>query len=44
MKAIEGLNKIHYAQVKNYLKTTQFKLGILINFGKSILEFKRIIL
>ena len=44
LKAIESLNKIHYAQVKNYLKATKFKLGILINFGKSILEFKRIIL
>ena len=44
LKAIENLNKIHYAQVKNYLKATKYKLGIIINFGKPILEFKRIIL
>jgi len=44
LKAIENLDRIHFAQVKNYLKATKFKLGILINFGKSILEFKRIIL
>lgn len=44
LKAIENLNKIHYAQVKNYLKATKYKLGILINFGKPVLEFKRIIL
>ncbi|MBC8184538.1 GxxExxY protein [candidate division KSB1 bacterium] len=44
LKAIENLNKIHYAQVKNYLKATKYKLGILINFGKPVLEYKRIIL
>ena len=44
LKAIESLNRIHFAQVKNYLKATKFKLGLLINFGKPILEFKRIIL
>ena len=44
LKTIENLNKIHYAQVKNYLKATKYKLGIIINFGKPVLEFKRIIL
>ena len=44
LKTIENLNKIHFAQVKNYLKATKYKLGILINFGKPVLEFKRIIL
>jgi GxxExxY protein len=44
LKTVEKLDKIHFAQLKNYLKTTQFKLGLLINFGKSILEFKRVIL
>ena len=44
LKAVEILKKIHFAQVKNYLKTTGYRLGILINFGKPILEFKRIVL
>ena len=44
LKAIENLDRIHFAQVKNYLKATKFRLGLLINFGKPILEFKRIIL
>ena len=44
LKTVEKLDKIHFAQLKNYLKTTQFKLGLLINFGKAILEFKRVIL
>ncbi|MFQ5769103.1 MAG: GxxExxY protein [bacterium] len=44
LKTIENLDKIHYAQVKHYLKSTRFRLGLLINFGKPKLEFKRIIL
>lgn len=44
LKTTERLDKIHYAQLKNYLKTTGFRLGLLINFGKSKLEFKRVIL
>lgn len=44
LKSVENLDKIHYAQVKNYLKATRIKLGLLVNFGKTKLEFKRIIL
>lgn len=44
LKTAENLDKIHYAQLKNYLKTTRFRLGLLINFGKPKLEFKRIVL
>ena len=43
LKTVENLDKIHFAQVKNYIKATEFKLGLLINFGKTVLEFKRII-
>lgn len=42
LKAISNLDKIHMAQVKNYLKATKIKLGLLINFGTP--QFKRIIL
>ena len=34
----------HYAQVINYLKATKKPLGLLLNFGPSSLEFKRIVL
>lgn len=44
VKAIEALDKIHYAQVKHYLKATKYRLGLLINFGTPKLQFKRIIL
>ncbi|MFQ5707544.1 MAG: GxxExxY protein [bacterium] len=40
---VEELEKSHYAQVKNYLKTTRIRLGLLINFGNPTLQFKRII-
>lgn len=43
LKVVESLEKIHFAQVKNYLKATHLKLGILINFGKTVLEFRRIV-
>ena len=37
LKAIEKINSIHMSQLHNYLKATNLELGILINFGNSIL-------
>lgn len=44
LKAVETLNRMHEAQVLNYLKGTGYKLGLLINFGKERVESKRLIL
>ena len=33
IKAVSALNDKHRAQVQNYLKATEFKLGLLVNFG-----------
>jgi GxxExxY protein len=44
LKAIETLKKVHFAQLMHYLKTTNFKLGLISNFGNSKLEFHRVIL
>lgn len=44
VKALNELTGEHEAQVLNYLKATNFKLGLLINFGTSSLQYKRIIL
>ena len=38
IKAVERL----LAQVINYLKATQIKVGLLLNFGRRKLEYKRL--
>ena len=43
LKALSDLCSDHESQVLNYLKTTNTKLGLLVNFGKSRLQYKRII-
>jgi GxxExxY protein len=43
LKALSALTSDHQAQAINYLKATNLKLGVLINFGQSSLEYKRII-
>jgi GxxExxY protein len=44
VKAMEGLLPEHTAQVLNYLKATGLKVGLLINFGATKLQYKRVIL
>ncbi len=43
LKAVSHLADEHIAQTLNYLKATGYKLGLLINFGKEKLEYKRLI-
>jgi GxxExxY protein len=43
LKAVEKLIPIHKAQTLNYLKATNLKLAILLNFGKHKLEYERLI-
>lgn len=42
LKAVSDLIGEHYSQVYNYLKASGLKLGLLINFGKTSLDYKRI--
>ncbi len=44
LKAQERLAEIHKAQTLNYLKATQYKLALLINFGKYRLDYERLVL
>lgn len=44
VKAQKGLSDENYSQVINYLAISKNKLGLLINFGESSLQTKRIIL
>ena len=43
LKAVDIITGMHQAQVINYLKATDFKLGILANFGRESLESIRLI-
>ncbi len=44
IKALERLTNIEYAQIINYLKVTNLKVGVLINFtSKGKLEWKRFV-
>lgn len=44
LKALSQLQNEHIAQTLNYLKITEFKLGLLVNFGTPSLQYKRIVL
>jgi GxxExxY protein len=44
LKSVSVLNSEHEAQVLNYLKATKMQLALLINFGASTLQYKRIVL
>ena len=43
LKACENISDNHIAQVVNYLSATNFKLGIIINFGSESLTYKRVV-
>lgn len=43
LKALSELNSDHDAQVLNYLKATGLRLGLLINFGTTSLQYKRLV-
>ena len=42
LKAVDDFADEHFAQVYNYLKATGLSLGLLINFGKKSLDYKRV--
>jgi len=42
LKALTALENVHIAQAKNYLEAYNVEVGLLINFGATSLEFKRL--
>ncbi len=42
LKAVTELEDVHLAQAINYLEAYNLEVGLLINFGKRSLEFKRL--
>ena len=43
IKALSALSGLEEAQLINYLKATELKIGLLINFGAKSLEHKRFV-
>ena len=43
IKALSNLTSVEESQLINYLKATNLKVGLLINFGAKSLEHKRIV-
>ena len=41
LKSVKALTVEHQAQLLNYLKVTGLPVGLLINFGKTKLEYRR---
>lgn len=43
LKCCKQIDSIHKAQLANYLKATNKKVGIILNFGKDSLEVERVV-
>lgn len=44
LKAVSNLENVHFAQAINYLEAFKLGVGLLINFGSTKLQFKRLML
>ena len=42
LKAVINLEDVHLAQAKNYVVAYDFAIGMLINFGSTSLQFKKV--
>jgi GxxExxY protein len=43
-KAVSALDRVHEAQLLNYLKASGLHVGLLINFGRPKLQYRRLVL
>ncbi len=43
LKAVKAFEDIHFAQLRSYLKATDLKVGLLLNFARPTLDIKRIV-
>ena len=42
-KAVSQLDPVHEAQLLNYLKATSIRVGLLLNFGRPKLQYRRFV-
>jgi len=43
-KAVSGFDPTHEAQILNYLRATGIRVGLLLNFGRARLQYRRLVL
>ena len=43
LKSVSTLDPVHEAQIMNYLRASGIKVGLLLNFGRPKLQFKRFV-
>ena len=43
-KSVSALDPVHEAQLLNYLKASGLQVGLLINFGRPKLQYRRLVL
>lgn len=43
LKSVKSISSEHGAQLLNYLKASGIKVGLIINFGRTRLEWKRLV-
>ena len=43
LKAVKGFDDSHLAQLLSYLKASELRVGLLLNFAKAVLKIKRVI-
>ena len=44
LKTVEAFSVHHKAQLTSYLKASGYKLGILVNFSRSKIDYRRVII
>lgn len=44
LKSVEKIADAHRAQMLNYLRATRLRLGMILNFSKKSLEYKRLVI
>ncbi len=44
LKSCDGIRAEHLAQTLNYLKATGLRLGLILNFSRGDMQFKRVVL